>query len=448
MTERAPRNRNLAPPDAYAGIFAEALMNLPGAEGSAEAVRRSEFEKFEKIGFPGPKVEAWKYSPLGPIASTAFRPASGDAAADAAFDDHLIPGDDVTRLVFVNGELDRERSSRLMSLGGVTIGALGDALNAGVIDAETLFTGGDAERGFDALNGAFADCGAVIKIPAGQTAPPVQLIFASDGAQHERMINPRLLIEIGEGASLDLAETHIFGDGSELLTNLVTRCWVGEGATLRHDRLQIGDIKGRFIGRFYTTIGERARLTQTLATLGGGFVRNEVAARLEGAEIEAQFNGLYLTRTGQHVDNALIIDHTAPNSESDQFFKGVLDGKARAAFAGKIHVHQAAQKTNAFQTNNNLLLSSDAEIDTKPELEIYADDVKCSHGATAGELDDHELFYLRSRGLDPETARTMLTFAFADEVLERFASPHLLAMAKREMLNWLPGGDKLREMEI
>ena len=286
-------------------------------------------------------------------------------------------------------------------------------------------------------------------MPAGKTiGHPIQLMFASIGSQPEAMINPRLLIDIGDGASLDLAETHIFGEGSSLLTNLVTRCWIGKEAALRHDRLQIGGVEGRFIGRFCTALAERARLTQTLATLGGGFVRNEIAARLNGSEIEAQFNGLYLTRTGQHIDNVLKIDHTAPNSVSDQYYKGVLDGRAKAAFAGKIHVHQAAQQTNAYQTNNNLLLSPDAEINTKPELEIYADDVKCSHGATAGELDDHELFYLRSRGLDPETARTMLTFAFADEVLERFASPHLLEQAKREMLRWLPGGDTLADMDV
>lgn len=445
--ERTPRNRNLTPSDAYAGIFAEALGRLPGAETPAETVRRAEFEKFAKIGFPGPKVEAWKYSPLGNIAKTALRPADGMSTSSVALDDYLIPGDNVTRMVFVNGELDRERSSQLINMGGVTIGALSDALAAGAIDPASLLAGGDSERGFDALNGAFADCGAVIKVPAGrQISNPVQLVFASEGSQTEAMVNPRVLIDIGDGASLDLAETHLFGAGSGLLTNLVTRCWVGADANFRHDRLQVGDVEGRFIGRFYTAIGERAKLTQTLATLGGGFVRNEIAARLNGSEIEAQFNGLYLTRTGQHVDNMLIIDHTAPGSVSDQYYKGVLDGRAKAAFAGKIHVHQAAQQTNAYQTNNNLLLSPDAEINTKPELEIYADDVKCSHGATAGELDERELFYLRSRGLDPETARTMLTFAFADEVLERFGSKALLVQAKREILRWLPGAEILGDM--
>jgi Fe-S cluster assembly protein SufD len=408
-------------------------------------VRKAQFEKFEKTGFPGPKVETWKYSPLGSIAKSAFRPAGSDSAAKAAIDDYLVPGDDVTRLVFVNGVLDRESSDRLISVGGVTIGSLGDALAANAIDPNQLLTSGDEERGFDQLNAAFADCGAVIKVDAGHRV--AQLLFVSTGHQAERMINPRIVIEIGDGASLDLVETHVFGDEAGMLTNLVTHCTLGAGATLRHDRLQIGNVEGRFIGKFDVDIGEKAKVTQTLATLGGGFVRNEIAARLNGSNIEAQFNGLYLTRTGQHVDNMLIIDHTAPGSVSDQYYKGVLDGRAKAAFAGKIHVHQAAQQTNAYQTNNNLLLSPDAEINTKPELEIYADDVKCSHGATAGELDERELFYLRSRGLDPETARTMLTFAFADEVLERFSNEHLLTQAKREMLRWLPGGDTLADMD-
>ncbi len=448
MTERAPRNRNLAPPEAYAGIFAEALATLPGAETPAEAVRKAQFEAFAKTGFPGPKVETWKYSPLGSIAKSAFRPTSEESAADAPLDDYLIPGDDLIRLVFVNGRLDREHSSRLMTLGGITIGSLDDALAANAIDAEALLVAGDEERGFDALNAAFADCGAVIKLAAGHKLDqPIQLLFVSSGHQAERMVNPRIVVDIGDESSLELIETHVFGDDAGLLTNLVAQVSLGRDATLRHDRLQIGNLEGRFIGRIEADIDERAKLVQTLATLGGGFVRNEIAARLNGSEIEAQFNGLYLTRTGQHIDNVLKIDHTAPNSVSDQYYKGVLDGRARAAFAGKIHVHQAAQQTNAYQTNNNLLLSPDAEINTKPELEIYADDVKCSHGATAGELDERELFYLRSRGLDPETARTMLTFAFADEVLERFASPHLLEQAKREMLRWLPGAEMLSDME-
>ena len=205
-------------------------------------------------------------------------------------------------------------------------------------------------------------------------------------------------------------------------------------------------LAGSLIGRTTYRIAADARLTQSLATLGGGLVRNETEALVDGSGIELQLNGLYLTRGRQHVDNTIRVDHAKPGSVSDQFYKGVLDGEAHAVFAGKIVVRRDAQKTNAYQANNNLLLSPDVEIDTKPELEIFADDVKCSHGATAGELDERELFYLRSRGLDPATARSMLTFAFADEVLERFANPAIAAQARRELLRWLPGGAQLGEL--
>ena len=312
---------------------------------------------------------------------------------------------------------------------------------------EALLTGGDHERGFDALNGAFADCGAVIKVPAGR-----QISEPGSGVCERRPSARSHDQPAPSSSTLVTVQVSIWPklicSARDLDYSPISSPAAGLGRTQIFVMIACKSAAsmGDFIGRFYTDIGERAKLTQTLATLGGGFVRNEIAARLNGSEIEAQFNGLYLTRAGQHVDNMLVIDHTAPGSVSDQYYKGVLDGRAKAAFAGKIHVHQAAQQTNAYQTNNNLLLSPDAEINTKPELEIYADDVKCSHGATAGELDERELFYLRSRGLDPEIARTMLTFAFADEVLERFASKAMLTQAKREILRWLPGAEILGDM--
>jgi Fe-S cluster assembly protein SufD len=174
--------------------------------------------------------------------------------------------------------------------------------------------------------------------------------------------------------------------------------------------------------------------------------RNETWAVIDGSDIEVRLNGVYLTGDGQHIDNLIRMDHAKPDSFSDQFYKGVLDGRARAVFAGKVIVRRDAQKTNAYQANNNLLLSPDAEIDTKPELEIYADDVKCSHGATAGELDEQALFYLRSRGLDRATAQSLLTYAFMGEVIERFGSDEVAAQVRREMLERLPGGHALEEM--
>ena len=261
------------------------------------------------------------------------------------------------------------------------------------------------------------------------------------------MINPRNLVIVGDGARLELIESHVvLGAAAGTLTNLVNHVAVGKGAELRHDRLQMGEAIGTLIGKTHYEVAADARLTQTLATFGGALVRNEIGAVMQGAGIEAGFNGMYFTRGRQHVDNNILVDHAAPGSVSDQFYKGILDGQSRAVFAGKIIVRRAAQKTNAYQANNNLLLSPDAEIDTKPELEIFADDVKCSHGATAGELDEHELFYLRSRGLDPATARSVLTFAFAGAVLERFANPGAARQAKAALLQGLPGGAALEEL--
>ena len=276
--ERAPKNRNLTPPETYAGIFADALTDLPGG---AEAVRKAQFEKFEKIGLPGPKVEEWKYSPLGAIAKTAFRPASaiGDRPA---LDGFLLQ--DATRFVFINGILDQDQSNPAVIDDGVIVASLETALQRDLIPTDKLFENAD-DRGFDQLNAAFADSGAVIRVEAGRKVEkPVQLLFVSSGDQPERMINPRIVIELGDGASLHLVETHVFGDEAGLLTNLVTRCDVGERASLQHDRLQIGNTEGRFIGRFDCDIGAKAKLVQTLATLGGGFVRNDTTARPERFE--------------------------------------------------------------------------------------------------------------------------------------------------------------------
>ncbi len=449
MITRTAPNRMLAAPEGYGSLFGTTLPTLPGhGQGEIEKLRRESFERFQSLGFPGPRVETWKYSPVGRIAKEAMGPASNVSLGRDDIAPYLADDAGIRHLVFVNGRFQAGLSDSGHHGEGITVAPLGDALAAGLIQPADLLREEDpAARGFSSLNAAFADSGVVIDIADGISCDrPVQLLFVSVGSDQPTMVNPRSLIKIGNGAKLELIETHLFKESGRQLTNMVTTCSLGEGAEFRHDRLQIGDVEGSFIGRIECRLAANANLVQTMATLGGGFVRNEVAARLEGSNIHAQFNGLYLTRTGQHIDNMLQIDHTAPGSVSDQYYKGVLDGRAKAAFAGKIHVHRAAQQTNAYQTNNNLLLSPDAEMNTKPELEIYADDVKCSHGATAGELDEGELFYLRSRGFDPETARTMLTFAFADEVLERFASPSLLKQAKREILRWLPGAAILGDM--
>jgi Fe-S cluster assembly protein SufD len=446
--------RPIHPSERYAALFAHALPTLPG--GRHPEVRRhreASFERFRSFGFPGPKTEEWKYTPLAPLVRLDYALPEPVALTRADLAPYLIDDRHARHAVFVNGrfvaelsDIESDSRTEVLSLGHALDNGLASDILAHAREHEQTRELED-NRAFRALNAALAGDGCFLRIADG-VAPrgPIQLLFVSVGRDAPMLISPHNVVVLGDRASLDLVESHVaIGEGRNL-TNLVNRIVVGRGAVLRHDRLQLGEVSGSLIGRSEYDVSADARLTQTLATLGGAMVRNEIEALLDGTGIEAQLNGLYLTRDRQHVDNVIRIVHAAPGSQSDQFYKGVLDGQARAAFAGKIIVERPAQKTNAYQRNNNLLLSPDAEIDTKPELEIFADDVKCSHGATVGELDERELFYLRSRGLDPDTARSLLTFAFAGEVLERFGSPAAAAEAKREVIRWLPGAAMLEEL--
>jgi Fe-S cluster assembly protein SufD len=434
-------DRSIAPGAPFPALFGAALPQLPGSRHAGIRRRRqTSFERFMTLGFPGPKNESWKYTSIGRLARTDFEIAPAAKVTRAAIEPYLVP--EARRLVFVNGHFSADLSDVESAADGTIVGSLGQALEQGDAAVVAALSASEPDGAFSALNDAFATDGSVIRVDEGVVlGQPIQLLFVvSVERDRPRLINPRNLVIVGDGAHLDLIESHLMLDPGDSLTNLVNRVVVGKAAELRHDRLQIGATGGTFIGRTQYDISADARLTQTLATLGGGLVRNEIRAVLQGSGIEATFNGVYCTRERRHVDNNIVVDHAAPGSTSDQFYKGILDGRSQAVFAGKIVVRREAQKTNAYQANNNLLLSPEAEINTKPELEIFADDVKCSHGATAGELDERELFYLRSRGLDPATARGLLTFAFAGAVLERFTNPAIAGQAKLALLRGLPGG--------
>ena len=439
-------DRSIAPGAPYPALFGVALPQLPGARHAGIRRRReASFERFMALGLPGPKSEAWKYTPVGRLARAVFVLPPATAVTRAAVEPYLIDG--ALHFVFVNGRFSADLSDAESADQSATIASVAGALERGDPTALDALAAADPGRAFSALNDAFVADGCLIRLAAGQVLErPVQLLFVSVDQDRAAMINPRNVVILGEGARLDLIESHVLLGAGGSLTNLINHLVVGRGATLRHDRLQIGAADGTLIGKTHYEISADARLTQTLATLGGALVRNEIGAIMLGAGIEAAFNGIYFTRERQHVDNNILVDHAAPGSVSDQFYKGILDGQSRAVFAGKIVVRRDAQKTNAYQANNNLLLSPDAEIDTKPELEIFADDVKCSHGATAGELDEHELFYLRSRGLDPATARNVLTFAFAGAVLERFTNPGVARQARAALLRGLPGSAVLEDL--
>jgi Fe-S cluster assembly protein SufD len=441
--------RTVQPVPAFGEAFAKVLTRLPGAKVPTLADwRQASFARFAEAGIPTTRVEAWKYTNVARVANV---PMALAPKLPARLDDlapHLAGGPKARRLIFVNGHVAPELCHVESLPKGVRITSLAKALDAEPERvAAALRATAEDDRSFTALNAAFAGAGAWIEVDDGvQVEEPLQLLFLTIGQPGPFMTHPRNVVRLGKGAKFRLIESHVGQGEGQSLTNLVTQIELGAGAVLEQDRVELVGEQASHIGKAYVRLADNARLVQTVATMGGGLVRNETEARLEGTGIECLLNGVYLACGREHVDNLIRAHHMAPGSHSDQFYKGVIADRAHAVFAGKIIVHKDAQKTNAYQKNDNLLLSDDAEIDTKPELEIYADDVKCSHGATSGDLDPVALFYMRSRGLARATAESLLTFAFAAEVIERFSDETVRRQVRRLALSRLPGGAALGDL--
>ena len=439
-------NRSAVEPlPAFGATFANAQELLPGP--GLRQWRRASYDRFVEQGIPTSRAEDWKYTNVVKAANVPLALAPKAEVGLDAIGPYLLGGHKARRLIFINGHIVPELSHVQGLPRGVRAMSLQRALqNEPERVAQTLAIVED-DRAFTALNGAFAGAGAWIELDDGADAEdPLQLLFLTVGQPSAFMNHPRIVLRLGAGARLRLIESHVGIGAGASLTNLVSQVDLGPGAVLEHDRVELVTPECTQIGKAYIRFDHGARLAQTVATIGGGLVRNETEARILGRGVECLLNGLYHARGREHVDNLIRVHHMAPASHSDQFYKGVVDGRAHAVFAGKIIVHQDAQKTNAYQKNDNLLLSDDAEIDTKPELEIYADDVKCSHGATSGDLDPTALFYLRSRGLPRPQAESVLTFAFAAEVIERFADPTVRQHVRHAAVKRLPGGSELEEL--
>jgi Fe-S cluster assembly protein SufD len=276
------------------------------------------------------------------------------------------------------------------------------------------------EHAFVALNTAFIEDGAFVFIPQGRSIEePIYVIFVSSEASTPVMAHPRNLFVFEANTQARIVESYVGLNGSAYFNNAVTEIIGQDGAAIDHYRLQREANGGFHVGALAAQLGRNCHFSSHALTLGGALVRNDVDAVLNGEGAESILNGLYLVEGNQHVDNQTRIDHIKPHATSLELYKGILRGKGRAVFNGKIFVHKAAQKTDARQTNKNLLLSGEAVVNTKPQLEIYADDVKCSHGSTIGQLDRDALFYLRSRGLDLDNAQSLLSYAFASDVVNR-----------------------------
>lgn len=388
------------------------------------ALRQAALDSFVRSGLPTTRHEDWRYTNVEPIASTGFESANGEAKLLRAEDLYAPSFTDpaYNRLVFVNGVFCPQFSSIRDLPVGAQVKNLSAALaaNDSVVRSHLSRNSVHGEQSFVALNTAFAAEGAFVLVPEGVViAEPIYLVFCSFGSANPVMSHPRNLIVFEAGSQARIVESYIGLGDQPTLANVVTDVSGGEGSVVDYYRLQNEASCGYHVSSLEARVSRNCSFTAHSVTLGGSLVRNDIHAVLDGEGAECILNGLYLLDGNQHVDNHTEIEHAKPRATSQELYKGILSGAAHAVFNGKILVHKDAQKTDARQTNKNLLLSENAVVNTKPQLEIHADDVKCSHGSTIGQLDKDALFYLRSRGLDTAEAQSLLSYAFASDLVGR-----------------------------
>jgi Fe-S cluster assembly protein SufD len=388
-------------------------------------LRHAGISAFAELGFPTLHDEDWRFTNVAPIAALPFQPARAAAvngAESGVLSKAAFAGLPGSRLVFVNGFFAPGLSHLQSNPNGVTVDSLWAALarDAAFIEKHLGKYARTSDNAFAALNQAFFTDGAFIHVPNdAEIAEPVQVVYISSAKHRGETIQPRNLIIMGANSKATIVESYLSTGESVSFTNAVTEIVAGENAVLEHVKLQ-DETANAF--HMATIAGEFRRASNVNVhsfALGSKLSRNNIRAKLAGEGLECILNGLYLTRDEQLADHHMIVEHAQPHCASHEYFNGILDDKSKGVFHGRIYVHPIAQKTDAKQTNKNLLLSDDATADTKPQLEIYADDVKCTHGATVGQLNSESIFYLRARGIPEATARRMLIHAFAGEIVER-----------------------------
>ena len=388
-------------------------------------VRRAALDRFATVGFPSSRDEEWRFTPVSPIAQTDFRPAAPAKLTRSALQPFLFGHPEWPQLVFVNGKFAPDLSVLPSLPPGVRLGNLATALAGDTTLLERHLTRHAAPETtpFAALNTAFIRDGALVYVPVDTALDrPVHLLFVTSPDAGGTVAHPRNLIIVERGAKASVVESYVsLAGGATYFTNAVTEVVSGENAWTEHTRIQRESERAYHVGLTHVDQARGSHYRSFTLAMGGAIARHNLHVRLNAPGIETLMYGLYLTHGDQLVDNHTAIYHDHPECNSWEVYKGVLDDRSRAVFNGKVFVKPEAQKTDAKQTNRNLLLSSGAKVDTKPQLEIFADDVKCTHGATVGFLDPAALFYLRSRGLPPAVARKVLTYAFAGELVNEVA---------------------------
>lgn len=420
--------------EATKGLFFEQFAELDRRRPVLyEMQRRLGRGFFADLSLPSERTEDWRFTNVAPLLRSPFELADNGMAVPR-LPSPLSPTG--PRLVFVNGAF-MPQMSRLPRTGNVALGSLANPAAEHLMQIERLLgqVADPSEQPFTALNAGLIADGAYVLVPRGSVArEPIEVVCCTTAAGRAIASHPRTLIWVGQHGQASVVERYV-GEGERYLTNAVTEIAIEEGAVLEHCKVQ-QESRGAFhLANTQVVQARHSNFTTHAISLGGALARNETRVRFDGEGGTATVNGLYVGRAGQHLDNFTVIDHAKPRCASHELYKGVLDGDAHGVFNGKIFVRQDAQKTDAKQTNKVLLLSEKAVINTKPQLEIFADDVKCTHGATVGQLDANQLFYLRARGIPRDEARRILTFAFANDVVSRIQVESL----RQELEDWLVG---------
>jgi len=436
----------------FARSLRESFALLDERPGRIGLLRQAAFARFAELGLPTTQDEDWKYTNLAPLAQIQFEPAAEAKLPTMEQLDRLAGGphgDGSVRLVFVDGRHRPELSSRVAGGGGAFMGSLGGALaeRPELVERELARHADYQHDALTALNTAFIEDGAFIQIPAREVLPaPIHLLFVSTARGKPTLSQPRNLIVLGAGSQATVIETYASLSDEVYFTNAVTEIILAENAQLDHYKLQEEGARAFHIALTQVQHGRDSRFNSHSVALGAALARNDLRALFAREGSECTLNGLYMATGKQHLDNRTLIDHQSPRCTSRELYKGVLDGQSRGVFSGRVLVRHDAQKTDASQTNKNLLLSDEAVIDTKPQLEIFADDVKCAHGAAVGQLDEDALFYLRSRGIGLEAAKNLLTYAFASEMVNLIPLASLRARVREVVTSRLPDWEKLKEV--
>ncbi len=416
-----------------------------------ETTRQQAFERFAALGFPDPGDENWKYTRVTPIEKRAFRamPKSCVGLMPEDLESFFLVPQPCHRLVFINGQYTPQLSKRITRPAGTQIGNLANALadHPEHLEPYLAHYANAGAHGFAALNTAFMGDGAFLYIPHNTLLEnPVHLVFIATTQEEQLFVHPRNLIVAEQGSEATIIESYASLGGRGYFTNGLTEVVVGDNAGLSHYKLQQEHVSAFHIATLQVQQSKDSRFTSHSLSFGGALVRNDINAVLDAPGVECTLNGLYMGTGRQHVDYHTRIDHIKPFGTSREYYKGILSGHARGVFSGLTHVHPGAQKTDASQANDNLLLSRDAEVDTKPQLEIYADDVKCAHGATVGQLDEDMIFYLRTRGIEAHAAQGLLTYGFAQDVIDRMPLAAVRNAAEEVLLAQLPDANTIRKL--